>query len=100
MTQRRNRTARLDLRLTSSAKETLRAAATAQRRSVSGFVLEAAPCEAEERLADRHVFLLDAKSWDFFVAALDAHRAVLRAWNDCFARLPDSILEANPDAFA
>jgi uncharacterized protein (DUF1778 family) len=72
MTQRRNRTARLDLRLTSSAKETLRAAATAQRKSVSEFVLEAAPCEAEERLADRHVVLLDAKSWDFFVAALDA----------------------------
>ncbi len=28
--------------------------------------------EAEERLADRHVFILDAKRWDVFVTALDA----------------------------
>jgi uncharacterized protein (DUF1778 family) len=28
--------------------------------------------EAEERLADRRVFALDAESWDAFVATLDA----------------------------
>jgi uncharacterized protein (DUF1778 family) len=28
--------------------------------------------EAEERPADRHVFMLDAERWDVFVAALDA----------------------------
>jgi uncharacterized protein (DUF1778 family) len=72
MTQRSKRTERLDLRLTRAAKETLQAAATAERKSVSQFVLEAALCEAEERLADRHVFMLDAKGWDSLVAALDA----------------------------
>ena len=44
----------------------------ASRKSVSEFVLEAALSEAEERLADRSVFTLDAKRWEDFVAALDA----------------------------
>ena len=72
MTQRSNRTEKLDLRLTRAAKRTLQAAAAAQRKSVSEFVLDTALSEAEERLADRRVFMLDAKSWDAFVAALDA----------------------------
>jgi uncharacterized protein (DUF1778 family) len=72
MTQRSNRTEKLDLRLSRAAKKTLQAAATAERKSVSEFVLDAALGEAEERLADRRVFALDAKRWDAFVAALDA----------------------------
>lgn len=71
-TKRTNRTEKLDLRLSRSAKLTLQAAATAARKSVSEFVLETALSEAEERLADRTVFTLDAESWDAFVAALDA----------------------------
>jgi len=71
-TQRTNRTEKLDLRLSKSAKQTLQAAATAARKSVSEFVLETALCEAEERLADRRVFTLDAEHWEDFVAALDA----------------------------
>ncbi len=71
-TQRTNRTEKLDLRLTKTAKQTLQAAATAARKSVSEFVLETALSEAEERLADRSVFTLDAERWDAFVAALDA----------------------------
>jgi uncharacterized protein (DUF1778 family) len=71
-TQRTNRTEKLDLRLSKSAKQTLRAAATAARKSVSEFVLETALSEAEERLADRRIFTLDAKRWDAFIAALDA----------------------------
>jgi uncharacterized protein (DUF1778 family) len=70
--QRTNRTEKLDLRLSKSAKHTLQAAATAARKSVSEFVLETALSEAEERLADRRIFTLDAKRWDAFVAALDA----------------------------
>ena len=70
--QRTNRTEKLDLRLTKSAKETLQAAATAARKSVSEFVLETALSEAAERLADRRIFVLDAKHWAAFVAALDA----------------------------
>lgn len=69
---RTNRTEKLDLRLTRAAKRTLQAAASAQRKSVSEFVLDTALSEAEERLADRRVFILDRKTWDAFVAALDA----------------------------
>lgn len=72
MARRTNRTEKLDLRLTRTAKQTLQAAATAQRKSVSEFVLDSALSEAEERLADRRIFVLNAKSWDAFVAALDA----------------------------
>jgi len=72
MTQRTKRTEKLDLRLTRAAKQTLQAAATAESKSVSEFVLDTALSEAEERLADRRVFTLDGKSWDAFVAALDA----------------------------
>ncbi len=71
-TQRTKRTEKLDLRLSKSAKQTLKAAATAGHQSVSEFVLKTALSVAEERLADRRVFTLDAKAWDAFVAALDA----------------------------
>jgi uncharacterized protein (DUF1778 family) len=69
---RTHRTEKLDLRLTKSAKETLQAAATAARKSVSEFVLDTALSEAEERLADRRAFTLDSTHWDAFIAALDA----------------------------
>jgi uncharacterized protein (DUF1778 family) len=72
MTRRTNRTEKLDLRLSRAAKQTLQAAASAARKSVSEFVLDSALSEAEERLADRRVFTLDGKSWDAFIAALDA----------------------------
>jgi uncharacterized protein (DUF1778 family) len=72
MAQRTNRTEKLDLRLTPANKRTLSAAATAERKSLSEFVLDTALSEAEERLADRRVFTLDADAWDAFVAALDA----------------------------
>ena len=72
MAQRTRRTEKIDLRLTPAAKRTLQAAASADRKSVSEFVLDTALREAEERLADRRVFLLNGKSWDAFVAALDA----------------------------
>ena len=71
-TQRTNRTEKLDLRLSKSAKQTLQAAAAAASKSVGEFVLETALREAEERLADRRVFTLDAKNWEAFIAALDA----------------------------
>jgi uncharacterized protein (DUF1778 family) len=72
MAQSTNRTEKLDLRLSKSAKQTLQAAALAARKSVSEFVLETALSEAEERLADRRIFTLDAKRWEAFVTALDA----------------------------
>jgi uncharacterized protein (DUF1778 family) len=66
------RSEKLDLRLTPEAKRMLSAAARANRRSVSDFVLESALAKAEEALPDRRHFGLDAEQWEAFVAALDA----------------------------
>lgn len=67
-----NRTQKLDLRLTPAAKQAIQAAAAASQRSVSDFVLESALARAEETLAERRHFGLDAERWDAFMAALDA----------------------------
>jgi uncharacterized protein (DUF1778 family) len=72
MPARTPRTAKLDLRLSPEAKQTLQAAATAARRSVTDFVLESALIRAEETLADRTRFGLDAERWKAFLDALDA----------------------------
>jgi uncharacterized protein (DUF1778 family) len=67
-----NRTEKLDLRLTPAAKHALQTAAAETRRSVSDFVLESALARADEALADRQHFGLDAERWSEFQAALDA----------------------------
>jgi uncharacterized protein (DUF1778 family) len=72
MAARALRTEKLDLRLTTTAKRTLQAAAAASHRSVSEFVLESALSRADETLADRRWFGLDAQQWKAFLAALDA----------------------------
>jgi uncharacterized protein (DUF1778 family) len=72
MPQRSTRSAKLDLRLTPEAKRTLAAAAAAARRSVSEFVLESAMVQAEEILADRTRFTLNAGRWKAFLEMLDA----------------------------
>ncbi len=72
MTVSATRSEKLDLRLSPQAKETLHAAAAAQRRSVSEFVLESALARAAETLPDRQYFGLDADRWTAFLAALDA----------------------------
>lgn len=66
------RTQKLDLRLTPAAKLLLRDAASAAQRSISEFVLESALARAEETLADRRRFGLDAERWAAFMDALDA----------------------------
>ncbi len=71
-TPRATRNEKLDLRLTLEAKQTLQAAAAVARKSVSEFVLESALSEANERLADRQVFMLDDERWAALRAALDA----------------------------
>ncbi|MBX3568391.1 MAG: DUF1778 domain-containing protein [Rhizobiaceae bacterium] len=72
MTTRTTRSEKLDLRLSAEAKRMLAAAASAAGRSVSDFVLESALGRAEETLADRRSFQLDADRWAAFSAALDA----------------------------
>ncbi|HEV3166162.1 MAG TPA: DUF1778 domain-containing protein [Isosphaeraceae bacterium] len=72
MSEHTRRSAKLDLRLTPEAKQTIVAAAAAARRSVSEFVLASALERAEETLAERSRFGLDAARWKAFLAALDA----------------------------
>jgi len=66
------RTEKLDVRVSRSAKAKLMAAASASHRSMSDFVMESALARAEETLAERRVFGLDAEAWKAFQTALDA----------------------------
>ena len=66
------RTDRIDLRIYPEAKEALQAAASLRHKSVSEFVLESALGAADEVLANRRHFNLDAEQWAAFHAALDA----------------------------
>jgi len=66
------RSEKLDLCLTPQAKQRLYAAAQAEQRSVSEFVLHSALERAEETLSDRRVFTLPPAEWKKFLAALDA----------------------------
>lgn len=72
MSTRPARSQKLDLRLTPDAKTALQAAAAASNLSVSEFVLESALARADEALADRRSFGLNAAQWKVFMAALDA----------------------------
>lgn len=72
MSTRTNRTEKLDLRLTRTAKRTLQSAAEASHKTLSDFVLESALSRADSVLADRRIFRLDDTRWDAFMAALDA----------------------------
>jgi uncharacterized protein (DUF1778 family) len=72
VSSRINRTEKLDLRLTRTAKRTLQSAAEASHKTLSDFVLESALSRADSVLADRQVFRLDASRWNAFTAALDA----------------------------
>jgi uncharacterized protein (DUF1778 family) len=66
------RTEKLDIRVSRSAKARLQAAAAASQRKMSDFVMESALAKADEMLADRRIFQLDAEKWTAFQAALDA----------------------------
>lgn len=66
------RTERIDLRVHINAKEALQAAASLRHKSVSEFILESALCAAEDVLADRRHFGLNAEQWEAFHIALDA----------------------------
>lgn len=72
MPSRSIRTTKLDLRLSPEAKARLNAAALERHQSVSQFVLESALGHADETLAERQRFALDADRWTAFMAALDA----------------------------
>jgi uncharacterized protein (DUF1778 family) len=62
---------RIEVRLTPKAKLMLKRAASVERKTVSAFIVDNCLAAAAETLADRHEFLLSAKRYDAFVAALD-----------------------------
>lgn len=53
------KTRRLELRLTEEQNSLIRSAAAYESRSISDFVLSAATLEAQRRLADQRLFLMD-----------------------------------------
>lgn len=66
------RSDRIDLRIDPKAKEALQAAALLKHKTVSEFILENALSAANEVLADRRHFVLNAEQWEAFQTALDA----------------------------
>jgi uncharacterized protein (DUF1778 family) len=63
---------RLDVRLSTAAKNTLRQAAALQQKTVRAFLLDSGLTAAAEIFANRREFPLSANQYDAFVAALDA----------------------------
>jgi uncharacterized protein (DUF1778 family) len=72
MSSRNARSEKLDLRISPSAKRTLRAASEARHETLSDFVLRSALRAAEDVLLERRRFELTAEEWAAFHAALDA----------------------------
>jgi uncharacterized protein (DUF1778 family) len=67
-----NRSERIDIRITLSAKQLLQEAAEVRHKTLSEFVLDTAISAAEQTLADRRLFQLDAEQWAEFMEKLDA----------------------------
>ena len=68
----KGREGRLKVRLTRQAKSVLERAASIERKTVGAFILDKGLAAAAETMADRREFILSAKHYDAFVAALDA----------------------------
>jgi uncharacterized protein (DUF1778 family) len=90
-TATRRREERLEVRLSKTAKRLLHIAATAHGKTVSAFVLDSSMTAAAETLADRQQFLIPAKAYEAFVAALD-RRATPKPRLDRLLKAP-SVLE-------
>ena len=66
------KTRRLDLRLTEEQDALIRRAAEQDARSISDFVLSAATLEAQRRLADQRLFILNEEDHARFEEILEA----------------------------
>ena len=66
------KTRRLELRLTEEQNSLIRSAAAYESRSISDFVLSAATLEAQRRLADQRLFLMDDEQHARFEEILQA----------------------------
>jgi uncharacterized protein (DUF1778 family) len=67
-----SKTQRVDMRISPAAKEMIQAAAQAQDKTVSEFLIDSGLTSAAETLADRRSFILDDVQWQAFQAALDS----------------------------
>lgn len=81
--------ARINLRGTSAQLGSIKRAAESSQKSLTEFILESAATAAERVLADRREFILDAKAWKAFQAALE-RPAILKP------RLQTLLGEADP----
>ncbi|MEX1198737.1 MAG: DUF1778 domain-containing protein [Pseudohongiellaceae bacterium] len=62
---------RIDVRISPEVKLLLQEAARASHKKVSEFLLDAGVSAANQALADRRRFVLDADQWEAFEQALD-----------------------------
>lgn len=62
----------IEVRVTAQTKALLAAAARARHTSMSNFVLSSAVREAQNTLADQHVFEVSDENWSKFMAILEA----------------------------
>jgi len=65
------RNERIDIRASTSAKRILQEAARASHKNLSDYLLENGLAAAEQTLADRRLFGLDAQQWKKFQAVLN-----------------------------
>lgn len=65
------KTERIDIRTTPTAKAILQQAASSVHKSVSEFLLDIGLSTASETLADRKLFALSDEQWQEFQQALD-----------------------------
>ncbi|MCB1446919.1 MAG: DUF1778 domain-containing protein [Rhizobiaceae bacterium] len=66
------RSDKIDIRISPSAKRILQEAAREQHTTISQFVIDSALSTARELLIERSRIGLDTEQWRTFVAALDA----------------------------
>jgi uncharacterized protein (DUF1778 family) len=66
------KTERIDIRTTPTAKAILQQAAASVHKSVSEFLLDIGLNTASETLAERKLFALSDEQWQLFQEALDA----------------------------
>jgi len=67
----KHKDARINIRMSESAKALLQEAAATCHKSVTEFLLEQGLRAAEHTIADKRLFLLNDKQWEEFCAILD-----------------------------
>lgn len=72
MPSQEQKSERIDIRTTPTAKAILQQAAASMHKSVSEFLLDSGLSKATETLADQRLFALNDKQWETFKKALDA----------------------------